>query len=50
MRVLADTGMRVGELVKLRDSDSGVQDRQRHYLKVRGPSAFATHDASIPPV
>ena len=35
VRVLADTGMRVGELVKLRDSDLGVQDRRRHYLKVR---------------
>lgn len=25
----------LGELVKLRDSDFGVQDRRRHYLKLR---------------
>jgi len=35
VRILADTGIRVGELVKLRKSDLVTQGRQ-HYLRVRG--------------
>jgi integrase/recombinase XerD len=35
IRTLADTGIRVGELVKLRRSDLVTQGRQ-HYLRVRG--------------
>lgn len=35
VRVLADTGIRLGELVGLRTSDVVVQGR-RHYLRVRG--------------
>jgi integrase/recombinase XerD len=38
IRTLADTGIRVGELVKLRKSDLVTQGRQ-HYLLVRGKGA-----------